>query len=335
MKFIKMIIISLISLVWLSGCGKIEIVQNRTTVELGEKIKLKEIVSYEPKKISSVAIASDGGFDSDKLGKYEVKYIATTPKGKSGEFTFDISVIDTVAPKLEFDKTDFKIAKGSSFDIDSRATITDKDQNVELKTNGNLNLEKEGEYTVDYIAVDSSGNESEPVKVKISVVDRSGADFRNACFGDDAATIKDFETLNFDSLHSTNDVLIFNGEDIGGVACEVTYLLDDTGKMETAFYSNNKTNGTECIEDYNKWVDLLKNKYGEPDKQLVNELSSLARYCTDDGQALELGYVQYWTEYDKENVIISCYADSNNYKPFTVLRYEPKKKNKSSDSDGL
>lgn len=321
MKVLKVLLVCIISIVCLEGCGKIELIQNRTSVELGEEVNLDEIISYDTKKISSVTVASDGGFDSNELGNYKVKYVATTQKGKSEEFAFTISVTDTVAPTLKLDKTEFKIAKGAVFDIDTHATIKDRDENVELKANGEIDMEREGKYTVSYYAVDSSGNESDPIDVNISVVDRSGADFRNAFFGDDADTIKEFETSVFDSLNSQKDVLIFNGEYIEGVACEVTYLFDGEGKMNIGFYSNNKSTGTECLNDYDKWVALLKEEYGEPDIQSVNNLSSLAEYCSSDGQALELGYVQYWTEYDKGNMIISCYAESRDYRPYTILRY--------------
>lgn len=338
MRISKILLLSLICslfTVCLVGCEKIELIQNRATVELGEDVKLEELVSYDTKKVASVSISSDGGFNSEEIGDYTIMYTATTPKGKSEEFAYTISVVDTVAPQLKFNKTEFNLVMGAEFDVDSVVTITDKDTNVKIVSSGEFDLNKEGVYVVSYTASDSSGNQSEPVEVKISVCDRSGADFRNAFFGDDAETIKAYETLTFDSFNSTDTVLMFNGENIGGVSCHVVYLLNNDGKLYSAFYSNERTTGLQCIDDYYKWVDLLKQKYGEPNTEDINILSTLAQYCADDGQALELGYVQYWTEYEKEDVIISCYADSDGYNAYTILRYNSKEVTESADIDGI
>lgn len=327
--------VCLMSMISLFGCGKIEVMQNWDTVELGEKIQLEELVSYDAKKVKKVVVSNDGGFNTKELGDYSVVYTATTNKGKSEEFTYAISVIDTVAPQLKINKTEYHIAMGMEFDIKSFATVTDKDPNTEITLNGDFDINKEGEYVVSYVASDSSGNQSEPVEVKIFVSDRSGADFRNAFFGDDVETIKLYETKTFDSINSTQDTLIFTGENIGGVSCHIVYLLNDEGEMFSAFYSNEDKSGLQCIEDYNTWIDLLEQKYGEPDTQVVNQLSSSAAYCADDGQALELGFLQYWTEYEKDNMIISCYADSDNFEAYTILRYQSKTVSDSTDTDGI
>ena len=316
----------------------VDLNQGMSKVELGDDVDLLDCVKYDKERIKDIKVVNDGNFESSSIGEYEVVYRATNIYNKSKDFTFNIKVRDTVAPKLVLKEKELYLAKGSDFDINDYATGDDK-SDVKISYTGDFDINKAGDYNLSVVAVDDSNNISKEQSLIINVSDRSKADFRNAFFGDDAETIKRYETAEFDEVNSTKSVLLFTGESIGGVNCEVVYLLNKKGQLFSAHYSDevdmNYVDGSKAIQDYETWCELLKKKYGKPDFSDENIISSLYFYADSKAQALELGYLQYWTEYKKKNVIISCYADTNDYRTGTCLRYKSTKYDESIDADVL
>jgi hypothetical protein len=93
----------------------------------------------------------------------ETKWLkASDPFGEEFYFEIQVSNIDREAPEIEFFKGEnLIIEKGSGFDPLSDALVTDNlDEEIsdKLTANHNVDVNKEGEYEINYSAVDSAGN---------------------------------------------------------------------------------------------------------------------------------------------------------------------------------
>lgn len=92
------------------------------------------------------------------LGKnYHAKY-TIIENGISKTVTRKVHVVDTTAPELHVPE-DLEIELGETLNLLEGVAATDNSgETPKIKTSGNVNFNKEGEYKVTYIATDSSGN---------------------------------------------------------------------------------------------------------------------------------------------------------------------------------
>ena len=102
--------------------------------------------------------------DTSTIGEKKIKYVVTDNLfKKKHNYTLKIKVIDDVAPTIE-GKTDITVYVDSKIDLNSYVKATDNyDKEVEITTKGEVDTSKKGTYKVEYIAKDSSGNESSHV----------------------------------------------------------------------------------------------------------------------------------------------------------------------------
>ncbi|MBQ6569322.1 MAG: DUF5011 domain-containing protein [Clostridia bacterium] len=101
---------------------------------------------------------SDGTVDFSAAGSYTVTYTATDLAGNKTSQTAVIEVVkDTEAPVISGadDKT---VLFGSDFDYKKVTAKDDWDPNPNLKVSGTVDVNKEGTYTLTYMATDFSGN---------------------------------------------------------------------------------------------------------------------------------------------------------------------------------
>ena len=88
---------------------------------------------------------------------YHAKY-TIIENGISKTVTRKVHVVDTTAPELHVPE-DLEIELGETLNLLEGVTATDNSSETpKIKTSGNVNFNKEGEYKVTYIATDSSGN---------------------------------------------------------------------------------------------------------------------------------------------------------------------------------
>ena len=130
-----------------------------TTKEIN--VKLNDKVNPEDyiKKTNNVKVKYIS-IITNKIGVQDLTYYVIDKLNKGHYYHIKVNVIDDIAPIIE-GKTKVSIYTGSKIDILSYVKATDNyDKDVEVKTNGEVNTNKEGTYKVTYTASDKSGNES-------------------------------------------------------------------------------------------------------------------------------------------------------------------------------
>lgn len=343
------IVIILAAAIVVGICGTIVYRHNHVSmslktnkVELGDTVDLISLTKYSKKNISKVIVKNDGNFSNKKIGKYNVVYTATNIYNKSKDFKYKITVADTVAPSINVSKKKIYIAKGSKFDISKFASAKDESE-TSFSYDGDLDTNKEGTYDISIYATDKSGNKSTSQKVKVIVSDRSGADFRNAKWGDDKETVKNFETLELDHEGKADDgdgdgdYLGYRGN-IGGHNCYILYNFNSKGQLYQGTYVllDDYTNGEGYIEDFDDLKKIFKKKYKKPDiDKKVVLYPSLYPYVDTDGEALQMGYIVYWTTWKLKNTTIDLFTDTENFDVNVSVRYKSTKVDDTDRTEGI
>ena len=135
---------------------KIELNKDRKLL-VGSSVKIEKYV----KKIKNGKIVNqDEKVTADKLGKKKVTIKYKNKFGKQKEYSFDIEVIDNVAPTLETPKR-ITIVEGDEDDLLKYVEFNDNyDTDIKIKIEGDYSKDKAGEYDLFFVATDKSGNET-------------------------------------------------------------------------------------------------------------------------------------------------------------------------------
>lgn len=123
-----------------------------------------------------IQVEDDGGFDTHKLGVYEIKYIAKDRYGNEAKGQSQIQVLDRIKPVV--DGEDRTIYVGDSIDLLSLVRIKDNyDQNPTLRIldNGGFDSSKLGEYQITFEGKDQSKNVTEKI-LRLKVVEKKDLD---------------------------------------------------------------------------------------------------------------------------------------------------------------
>lgn len=186
----------------------------------------------------------------------------------------------------------------------------------------------------------SESASTEESAVAKSVEKRENTDFRNACWGDDIDTVKQYESAEFYGEES--DFLAYY-DTVSGHKVLLSYLFDADGKLVNAGYQldENLTTGGQYLDVFNSWHDSLVKKYGDPNGDKDENfgktyyVSEDQANSVDEGTALEYGYTAYknvWIT-DKTKIILG--ATSKDYKISVVLFYEDKNYKDTSDDENF
>jgi len=172
---------------------------------------------------------------------------------------------------------------------------------------------------------------------KLPVIDSSArnGDFRIGYWGDDLDTINKYETAEFEGTSSDLSSVLYSGQ-VAGYNAYIAYYFDSDGKLYRGGYTitDTFTNGSYYISAYDTIKDGLTSKYGSAEFDKKQKVSSLADY-TDDGTAVQLGYVIYRTEWTTETTKISLnLANLNNEMTF-ILVYTDLNYQESANTTGL
>lgn len=106
-------------------------------------------------------ISEDKIIDTSKLGKKAIVIDYLDKNNKEKKYSFEISVIDTEKPVIEFQK-EIVTSVGMEINLLKDVTVIDNSKEVISPTiEGVYDIQKEGEYKLKYIAIDSSKNKIE------------------------------------------------------------------------------------------------------------------------------------------------------------------------------
>ena len=98
--------------------------------------------------------------DTSKVGKFEVPVKIKNFFNRTEIFKYEIEVIDIEKPIITF-RDELTIEEGSFIDLLQDVSVIDNsNEKIEVKIDGDYDFNTPGEYSLYYVAVDSSGNEA-------------------------------------------------------------------------------------------------------------------------------------------------------------------------------
>lgn len=111
-----------------------------------------------------LSVIVSGDVDPSTIGAYTVRYSATDSSGNTSSIERTVNVIaipDTTAPQITLNgRSTVQLLLGEEY-VESGATANDDiDGAVEVEISGSVDTEKAGTYTIEYFAVDLSGNQT-------------------------------------------------------------------------------------------------------------------------------------------------------------------------------
>ena len=113
-----------------------------------------------------LTVEVDPNMNESTRGDYNVIFTVTSEKGNKKSATGIISVLNYYRPNIIIDKTDITITKGTNVDIMEGITIETnlpKEEQGEIKTEGTVDTNTVGTYTITYTYIPKEGLEGEPI----------------------------------------------------------------------------------------------------------------------------------------------------------------------------
>lgn len=149
----------------------LDVSMNDKSFEYGNSVNLKNVIADVNKKYS-YSIVKD--LDTSKVGKQQVE-VKVEYKGIAKVVPIELDVVDSIAPVIELKEETITIEEGDSLSLqDNISNVSDSDKKLEyvesveegrtnyytIQSNG-FDVNKPGEYTINVVAVDESGNKAE------------------------------------------------------------------------------------------------------------------------------------------------------------------------------
>ena len=133
------------------------VISKKIDVSLGDKVYNTDAVK---KIINGKVVNKREVINTDKVGIQKIKLTIEDYFKKTKEYSFEVNVKDTVAPEIQA-KEKLTTEYDTKIDLLKDVTATDNyDKEIEVKVEGDYDLKKAGEYKLQYVAKDSSGNET-------------------------------------------------------------------------------------------------------------------------------------------------------------------------------
>ena len=133
------------------------VISKKIDVSLGDKVYNTDAVK---KIINGKVVDKKEVINTDKVGVQKIKLTIEDYFKKTKDYSFEVNVKDTVAPEIQA-KEKLTTEYDTKIDLLKDVTATDNyDKEIEVKVEGEYDLKKAGEYKLQYVAKDSSGNET-------------------------------------------------------------------------------------------------------------------------------------------------------------------------------
>lgn len=135
-------------------------------IDVYSKIKLKDLIkSMNGKLIKNKTI------NTTKIGKQTIKFEYINDENIKVSYSFDINVVDNIAPILSEIKT-ITLTKGYDGKLENKIFCADNyDDNPKCEIIGDYNLNEVGTYNITYKATDSSNNET-TIPLTLNIIEK-------------------------------------------------------------------------------------------------------------------------------------------------------------------
>lgn len=181
-------------------------------------------------------------------------------------------------------------------------------------------------YKDDYIVsvIHMGFSQSQVYSLDIKGIDDSIPDFRKSRWGDSMRKVMNLEGKP--NMYDSDDLYVFSSS-LVGMPCDVVYVFTDNKLTMTKYMFESKhSNKNEYINDYNRLVRLLTEKYGEPNWNSYDWNNSLYKDEPDSyGFAISLGHLKYSACWDNEKTDVYMILYGENYEISLVIQYTSKK----------
>ena len=158
MKLMKSLILGSLIITSFCGCGKIKAtveVKNDLEYPVYSKVNLRELIS-----VNDGFISEDKEVLLDKVGENKITVDYQDYKKHKGSVEVSVNAYDKETPFLSMSSNVYKIVN-SDFDLCSSAFYADNyDRDLECFINGDYDKNKIGNYTLELVVKDQSGNEN-------------------------------------------------------------------------------------------------------------------------------------------------------------------------------
>lgn len=184
-------------------------------VEVNSKVYVN---SFVDENFEYEIVSEDVLVDTSKLGNQEVN-ITFIVDDEEYEKSFEIKVVDTEAPVITC-KDSYVTTVGEKIDFLKDVKVSDNSkEKIDVKVEGNYDFNKAGNYDLEFIAKDSSGNEGKKKfnlfvkeKVKAKEVEKTSdsSKEKNNSGSSSFTTSKGFEGKVIDGVTYIDGILIAN-----------------------------------------------------------------------------------------------------------------------------
>ena len=148
--------VSVLSILYIKSKSTKITMKKNNKVEINSKIYNSDLI----KSIKNGKIVSKKEIvDTSKLGDKKIKIKYKTFFNKTKIYSYTINIVDTKKPEIEGTEK-ISISQGDDVDLLTDVKVSDNSkEKIDVKIEGDYDLNKVGSYKLYYVAKDSSGNE--------------------------------------------------------------------------------------------------------------------------------------------------------------------------------
>lgn len=235
------------------------------SVKLGDTINPdKYIKNKKNVKVSYTSVKTD------TVGKKSIIYTVVDKFNNKHSYFLDVKVIDDIAPTIEA-KDKISLYVGDKLDLKKYVKAKDNyDKEVDITTEGEVDMNKEGDYKVKYIATDKSGNKKEHT-ITFTIKKRSIYEPVKLENGSIGTSSKGYKIENKGGATYVNGILIANK----------TYILSSSyggGLRESTKNAFNEMKAAAALDGF----DL---RIGSGYRSFNSQKTIYKNYVKRDGQA--------------------------------------------------
>jgi len=287
---------------------KVILIEN-LDVEINSEVNL---LSFVKEVKNGEIITEDEQVDTSVLGEKEL-IIKLKEKEKNSDYKFKINIVDTTNPVINF-KEELSVIVGKNIDLTEGVIVSDNSkEDIEVKVNGDYDINSVGSYNLKYYAEDSSGN-----KVTEEFILKVVSDPNNMTF----TTSRGYHGKVVNGVTYIDGVLVVNKT----YSLPSTYGSGLTSETQDAF---NKMNADAKSLGLNLWISSGYRSYYDQ-KYIYNNYVAIDGQEEADTYSARAGHSEHQTglAFDLNTIDESfTYTDEskwvndNCYKYGLIIRY--------------
>ncbi len=138
--------------------GKVKVMlSSNLTTEIHEDVN---VMSFVQDVKHGEIISQDEKIDTSTLGEKEIHLKIKNEQGNEEDYTFKVQVVDTTKPVITSGDS-LTVLVGTDIELLKDVMVTDNSgEEIDVKVNGEYDINQVGDYALQYVAEDSSQNET-------------------------------------------------------------------------------------------------------------------------------------------------------------------------------